>query len=94
MFCLIRQRNANSEAFVKILAHLYVGFLDIIACDEGSQFKNEWDNQLQIIEIEKQHSRVESYNESGLNERDNFYPRQSYHKIKGNSPDLSNDFAL
>lgn len=54
--CFLPNKPAKEtlEAFPKVWVYPYVGFPDIIASEQSSRFKKDWDNRSQIKGIEKQ----------------------------------------
>lgn len=79
----------------RIWFHVYMGFPDVIAHDQGPQFTSEeWKGLLQLHGITSKASGVESHNALGTNERYHRFLRNVFAKIRADDPTISTELAL
>lgn len=73
----------------------YIGFSDIIATDQGPQFKSSrWKSLLLTAGIKHKPSGVQSHNAIGVGERYHSFLRQIYRKVRCEHPNVENQYAL
>lgn len=73
----------------------YVGFSQVVHCDQGPQFTSErWKSLLLKAGIRQDESGVESHNALGVGERYHSFLRQIYRKVRAEHPTVAQDYAL
>lgn len=83
------------SVFDQMWAQSYVGLPNTIVCDQGSVFTSaEWETLLRSHAVERQVSGVESHNALGVGERYHSFLRRIFEKVKADSSDIPDEYAL
>lgn len=83
----IESSNDVWEAFLCIRASPYVGYLDVLAFDQKTQFTStEWLNLSSAAEMSLKPSGAESHNATGVGERYHAYLRRIHNKVRASAP--------
>ena len=83
------------KTFMSIWVCVYIGFPDIMATDQGPQFKSSlWENLVNMAGIRQNFSGVQSHNALGVGERYHSFLRQIYRRVRHDHPNLDKTYTL
>ena len=83
------------NTFMRIRVCTYIGFPDVMATDQGPQFKSDrWSNLLNLAGITHHPSGFQSHNAFGVGERYHSFLRGIYRKARQQHPQLENEHIL